>query len=221
MTELDQIEPRNALGDDVYAALLRSIIEGEYPAHSRLKEREISQRFAVSRVPVREALRRLEADGFVVSEQNRGARVVAVTTTDINDIFDLRLCIEPFAASRAAERVAAGEASTTRLRQLLVMAETSTDPDTAQGANLDFHAEIVSMSANAGLVRALAPVRGRMEWIFRLTRDQRGVEHALEHRQLLEAIDAGNERSAAALTTAHIEMGRAPILTALADLLEN
>ncbi len=216
----EEKQARTALAHDVYVSLLRAIIEGEYPAYTRLKERDISERFDVSRVPVREALRRLEAEGFVASEQNRGATVVGVTTQDINDIFDLRLCIEPFAAARTAERVASGLVSVDRLRDLLTTAQTVVDPFIAQGANLDFHTEVVAMSANAGLVRSLAPVRGRMEWIFRLTRDERGVEHAVEHRQLFEAIAAGNATAAHALTTAHIEMGRAPILAALADVLE-
>ena len=221
MTGDSRAGAKPALAHDVYSALLRAIIEGDYPAHSRLKERDVSERFQVSRVPVREALRRLEAEGFVRSEQNRGATVVGVTTADINDIFDLRLCIEPFAAGRAAERVAQSLASTHRLHELLAGAERADDPAVAQRANLDFHGEIVAMSQNASLVRSLAPVRGRMEWIFRLTRDAREAEHAVEHRLILEAIDVGNARSASALTTAHLEMGRAPILGALAALLES
>lgn len=211
---------QDPFADRIYRELLRSIISGEYGAGVRLKEREISERFEVSRIPVREALHRLEAEGFVDAAPHRGVTVSPVTRADIEDLFDLRLCIEPFAAGKAAERVARGDADPARLADLLIDARVA-DPLRARLASLDFHDEVVRLSGNTRLARSLAPIRGRMEWIFRLTPSERNAEHAAEHAQICEAISTGRSAAAAALTYAHIDLGRAPILSALDPHLAN
>lgn len=214
---------REGLADSVYRSLLRSIISGEPAPGARLKERELSERFEVSRVPVRQALQRLEAEGFVLTEPHRGAVVRPVTADDIAELFDARLCIEPFATRQAALRVHAGIASADRLVALLARSERHLAAgETSAGieSNVQFHAELVRLSGNGLLVRSLAPMLGRMEWIFRLTHEARGEsEHSLEHRQLVDAIVGGKAELAAAQAYAHIELGRGPILEALEPFL--
>ncbi|MBT2512565.1 GntR family transcriptional regulator [Arthrobacter sp. ISL-30] len=70
------------------------IISGEYAPGSRLRERELSEFLAVSRVPVREALQQLEAEGFVVTSPRRAATVKQITLKDVNELFDVRLILE-------------------------------------------------------------------------------------------------------------------------------
>jgi DNA-binding GntR family transcriptional regulator len=214
---------REGLADGVYRALLRSIISGDPAPGARLKERELSERFKVSRIPVRQALQRLESEGFVVTEPHRGAVVKPVTADDIAELFDARLCIEPFATRQAALRVHAGLASADRLTELLARSErhlAASETEDGIESNVQFHAEMVRLSGNGLLVRSLAPMLGRMEWIFRLTHEARGEsEHSLEHRQLLHAIIGGNGDLVAAQAYAHIELGRGPILEALEPFL--
>ncbi|MDR2294767.1 MAG: GntR family transcriptional regulator [Microbacterium sp.] len=219
MTRTDAAADGSALADHVYRSLLRGIVDGTYPSRARLKEREISDRYEVSRIPVREALQRLESEGFVQSVPNRGVTVAPVTRADLEHVFELRLCIEPFAAGRAAERIANGEVDPAPLVQ--VMGELSAmHGDEADIPSLDFHEEVVRLSGNARLVRSLAPLRGRMEWQFRLTQDARAAEHAIEHQQIFEAVMAGRAAAASALSYAHIDLARGPMIAALAPLLD-
>lgn len=214
-----QPDAPTALAERVYRDLLRTIIRGEFMPGAWLKERDLSERFEVSRVPVRQALQRLEAEGFVVTSPHRGASVTQITLDDYMELLDARLCIEPYATRRAATRVAAGIESADRLRALLARAASPADADESGALSLQFHSEIVRLSGNGLLLRSLKPMLGRMEWIFRLTHETRDQEDALEHQQLLDAIVAGRGDVAAAHSYAHIEQGREPILAALSEAL--
>lgn len=211
-----------ARAEGVYRSLLRAIIAGEHIPGSRLKERELSERHEVSRIPVRQALQRLESEGFVITEPRRGAIVKPLSRADVEELFDARLCIEPFATKHAAQRIASGVETPQRLAELLDGATQHFEQgDDAEGIseNLQFHAEIVRLSGNSLLIRSLQPMLGRMEWIFRLTHTARETDQPAEHRQLADALMRGNADLAASLAYAHIEMGRAPTLTALAPFL--
>ncbi|MFD6699558.1 MULTISPECIES: GntR family transcriptional regulator [unclassified Microbacterium] len=209
-----------ALADRVYRDLLREIIDGGVEPGAWLKERELSERFEVSRIPVRQALQRLEAEGFVMTSRHRGASVTPLTRADIHDLFDTRLCFEPFAAQRAAERVHDGVESVDRLRALHEDASV-VDAEAARAASLDFHSEIVRLSGSRLLLRSLGPLVGRMEWVFRLTRETRDSEQTDEHVELVESIAHGRGPLAAAQMYAHIEMSREPVLAQLDGVLEN
>ena len=202
--------------DGVYREIWESIVDGRFMPGTRLKERELSALHEVSRIPVREALQRLEAEGFVVTLPNRGARVAEVSRADIDELFDARLCVEPFAARRAAMRVASGAASLERLADALQRSVAPGAGDLPGAGTLDFHAEVVRLSGNSILMRALGPMLGRMEWVFRLTRTTRESEHADEHRQIFPSVAGGNAELAGAQTHAHIELARGPVIAALA-----
>ncbi|MBW9093841.1 GntR family transcriptional regulator [Microbacterium jejuense] len=209
-----------ALADGVYGALLRDIVADELRPGTWLKERDLSERYGVSRVPVRQALHRLESEGFVQTAPRRGAVVSPVTGADIEELFDARLCIEPFASRQAALRVAAG-APARRLGDVLAASEASF----AEGADLDgialnlrFHAEVLALSGNSLLARSLQPMLGRMEWIFRRTSRTGEPDQLREHRALYDAILSGDGQLAAAVAYAHIERGRRPALEALGPM---
>lgn len=208
------------LADGVYGALLRDIVADELHPGTWLKERDLSERYGVSRVPVRQALHRLESEGFVRASPRRGAVVSPVTTLDVEELFDARLCIEPFAARHAALRVAGG-APADRLTAVLSASEASfAEGDDRDGItlNLRFHAEVVALSGNSLLARSLQPMLGRMEWIFRRTSRTGEPDQLREHRALHDAIASGNGELAAAIAFAHIERGRVPALQALGPL---
>ena len=96
------------LSERVAEALREGIISGRIPGGSKLNERELAAELKVSRIPLREALPLLEAEGFIHSEARRGSVVHTFTLRDAEEVFDLRLQLEPFAAAAAARRVAAG-----------------------------------------------------------------------------------------------------------------
>jgi DNA-binding GntR family transcriptional regulator len=91
--------------DLAYAAIRSGILDGTFVPGARLKETELVRFCGVSRTPVREALRRLAAEDFVVIQRNQGAQVKSWSEEDLDDLFSLRALLEGYAASRAASRI--------------------------------------------------------------------------------------------------------------------
>jgi DNA-binding GntR family transcriptional regulator len=97
------IDPAGSRGRaHAYEQIRQAIVEGRYHAGQRLVEKRLGEEFDVSRTPVREALRMLEAEGLVVSLPNKGCVVRPLTAQDIYDIYELRVRLESLAAERAA-----------------------------------------------------------------------------------------------------------------------
>ncbi|MFJ3698562.1 GntR family transcriptional regulator [Streptomyces sp. NPDC090052] len=197
------------------------IISGQYPPGARLRERELSDDLGVSRIPVREALTRLTAEGLVEISPRRGASVRNLSLRDVAELFDLRLSLEVFAARRAAEVCAAGRGGS-RLSELMEVAEDATrrgDVHEITAANTALHAEIVAMTGNRLLRTALQPSLGLVQWLFTLTGGLDPRVQCSEHKDICAAIHAGNPDLADALVYAHIERGRGPSLATLAGVL--
>lgn len=209
------------LSQRIHDQLRARIIRGELPPGTRLRERELAEEFSVSRIPLREALPQLEADGFIQTLPRRGAVVTQLTMRDVNELFDVRLGIEVFATRLAAQRVADG-ASTDALRAAMARAEealASTDADEIAESNADLHDEIMRLSDNRLLLRMVRVMSGRDRWIFRMTSDRDQALACKEHQQLCDALYAGDANLAGAIAYAHIESGRAPTVTALSRVL--
>jgi DNA-binding GntR family transcriptional regulator len=84
--------------DDVYTAIKDAVTSGQHGAGEDLREEQLARSLRVSRTPVREALRRLDADGWVETRPNYGVRVKAWTLQDAREIFEARLLVEPYLA---------------------------------------------------------------------------------------------------------------------------
>src|SRR5690349_25113485 len=93
-----------SLSRQIYATLREGIIRGQYAQGSRLAEQRLAEELAVSRVPLREAVPLLEMDGFVRTLPRRGTVVSTWSLAAVDDLFDLRLCLEVGAATYAARQ---------------------------------------------------------------------------------------------------------------------
>ena len=207
-----------SLADSAYQRISGKILSGDYAPGFRLRERELSEELDISRIPIRESLPQLEADGFIVTYPRRGAVVREFTVRDAEELFDIRLNLEVFAARKAAEFIAAGGEST-RLAELQAESAAATarhDVATIATVNSALHAEIIAMSGNTLLATAMRPILGRLQRLFALTSDRDPQAQCIEHAGLCEAIYAGKPDLAAALAYAHIELGREPSLAGLA-----
>ncbi|MEE2523162.1 GntR family transcriptional regulator [Pseudarthrobacter sp. J75] len=222
ITEPAKARDDEARAEQVYQLVLEGIVEGRFAQGSRLRERELSEMYQVSRIPVREAIQRLEQDGFVATFPRRGAVVRQLTLTDVNDLFDVRLCLESFAARMAAVRVSEGLPGE-RLRELLDASTAAIDEHRMADVapiSAEIHAEIVRMSGNRLLVDSVKPLFGRMRWIFGLSHNRSHELQRDEHTALCNAILSGKPDLAYSLAYAHIELGRDPVLAGLAETLE-
>jgi DNA-binding GntR family transcriptional regulator len=112
--------------DQVYAVLRRRILDGDLGRGTRLRQEALAEELGVSRTPLREALRRLAAEGFVTFHPNRGAEVADMSADDVRAAYEARLVLEPGAARLAATRRPAGELAAMRAAVKLGGLETVT-----------------------------------------------------------------------------------------------
>lgn len=214
-------EGDKSLSTQIYEALRDQIIEGVLLPGAHLRERELAEEFHVSRIPLREAIPRLEADGLVTTSQRRGAVVSELTVRDVEELFVIRLSLEVLAAREAALSVARGE-STEHLSSLMAQAEDALargDDREIATANSAFHEEILTLTRNSLLQDLMVPVTGRVRRLFRLeaTRDQAVL--CREHQGLHDAIAAGNVELSGSLAYAHVEHSRVESLALVERML--
>ncbi|WP_020386194.1 GntR family transcriptional regulator [Kribbella catacumbae] len=195
-----------ALRDQVLAELRRRIVDGDYAQGERLTENRLADDFGVSRNPVREALRVVEAEGFVQILPRRGAVVATLDETAIRDLFAVRERLETLAAGLAAER--ATEEDVARLRQLLEDASAATeaqDFDQVAELNSALHLAVTEISGNRWLASLSAAMYHHVHWVFRLGAAQRAPHSWKEHIRVVDAIAAGDRAAATAAAREHVE----------------
>ncbi|MDV8001484.1 GntR family transcriptional regulator [Rhodococcus sp. IEGM 1408] len=209
------------LVDRVYRRLRSDIIDARIDAGTPLRERELAERLQVSRVPVREALPRLEAGGFVRIEPRRPAVVTHVSFDDLDELFELRGPIEATVARLAAARVAEG-ADPAALLAILAEARSALDDHTHDDAHEHFmccngqlHAEIVALAGNPLLDRVMAPLADRTDRLNGVSQHHDRESRHEEHVFLVEAITTGNADLAGSCAVVHIERERRRAMAAL------
>ena len=199
-----KIEPLGAVRERVLATLRQDIIAGRLRPGDRLVERELAERFGVSRVPVREAIRALVAEGFVLFESARRTVVRRLTPTDVKELFELREALEVYAAGLAATR--ATPQSLAELRELLAIAAEATRSDDAEAitdVNTRFHDRILALAGNSLLISVMEPVDGRLRWLTR--QNVEWPQLLTEHQELYEAIASGDPNRARAHALSHVQ----------------
>lgn len=206
------------------------IIFGRIPPGTRLTEKLVAERYEVSRVPVRECLRALEAEGLVEVRPYAGATVVRPHLQDAGTLFEIRQTLEAELVRRAARRTAAERSADLpdqewwRLRREIATVLEEGDRVLADGPaeqlphyNQRFHALLAEMSASPPLRGILRQVSGKIEWLFVHSGAYRGNEAWSEHKQIMEAVDAGRAEDAAALMVAHVRVSGEGLLRALQE----
>lgn len=200
---------RQVLSDDVYERVKALIMDHVIASGERINMDALSRKLQVSPTPIREALARLESDGLIRKEPLRGYSATPVLTrAELDDLYEFRLHVEPWAAARAAER--AGSARTALRREL------DTCSIVPQGGDYEafkaiaahdtrFHDLIMTMADNTVMHAAYAHTHCHLH-VFRLYYSSGLATAALrEHRLIVKAIeDRAPERAAAAMT-AHLE----------------
>jgi DNA-binding GntR family transcriptional regulator len=209
ITPIRPVQRPVPLRQTVYEALAGLIVGGALPPGQHLVEAELARQLGVSRQPVREALHRLEAEGWVDLRPGQGAFVHAPTEHEVDRLLDVRILLEAEAARLAAKNASA--ADVTRLRSHLregADALAHDDPQRVVAANAALHAEITALSGNDVLAELAGIVEWRMRWYHRPVALARGRESWHEHESLIDAIAAGDAARAAEVMRHHVEMTR-------------
>ena len=188
--------------------LRHAIVTGRLAPGERLVERDLSERFGVSRGPVREALRELASEGLVRSEPYRGTRIVGITQVEVEEVLvPIRLVLERFALARLLS--APDEGALRRLDALVAemrAAAAGDDEDRLVEAHAAFHEAIIERSGHAYCLqvwRSIAPrVRG---YFHRDSRRHRSLDDTVrEHVELLAAVRSGRRGDVLALLDRHV-----------------
>jgi DNA-binding GntR family transcriptional regulator len=194
--------------DHVYGALRERILSGDLPRASKLHQATLAEELGVSRTPLREALRRLAAEGLVSFSPNRGARVSELDSGDARPAWAARVALEPGAARLAAER---RDPDGIAAMREAIAAQRAANGDRGQSfsANRAFHLALAAASGNPHLARF-----AEMLWVPRIgvpiyqaqaAEPAGSSAWADEHERIADAIERGDAEAAERLTRAHIE----------------
>jgi DNA-binding GntR family transcriptional regulator len=205
----------------VLRALRHDILVGALPQGMRLTETSMCGRYDVSRVPVREALRTLAAEGFVDVRPNHGATVATIAADDAHDLYAVRCTIEEITARRCAAQVACPSPGADRLVERLngIVATGLAAVEAGRAADLPelntrFHLTMAELSGAASMLSLLRQVADRIQWIYASNVSVQGERSWTEHRGIVAAIAAGDETTAGRLACEHIVNSRRGFLAA-------
>jgi len=187
--------------DSVAAALRDALHQGRWSSGAALRQEDLAVEFGVSRIPVREALNKLQAEGLVVVQPNRGAFVASLTAADVHEVFDLRVLLECDALRHAIP-----QHTPRTLRQLAALQaelDAEHDPTLWLATDAAFHEVLYAPSGRAKTLQMIAALRASVTRLYRahLSPASRRKGWRDEHHALLKAVAAGDiERAVVALT---------------------
>lgn len=210
--KLDSYKP---LREVVCEALRQAITDGVLRPGERLMEIQLAEELGVSRTPVREAIRKLELEGFVVMVPRRGTYVADLSIKDVNEVFEVRSALEVLAAGLAAERITEEELE--EMERLLVqIGEQIENGDLESLVETDsqFHDILYRASRNDKLVGIINNLR---EQLTRFRATSMGYPGRMkdmldEHSRLVEAIAQRNGKLAEKLAAEHLENAEQTLL---------
>ncbi|HQA49351.1 MAG: GntR family transcriptional regulator [Syntrophomonadaceae bacterium] len=212
------LESYKPLRELVFDALREAIINGTLKPRERLMEIQLAEELGVSRTPIREALRKLELEGFIVMVPRKGAYVADISFKDIADVFEIRAALEALAAGLAAERITDEELEDME-RLVAEKAEAISGYDMDRLIRVDtlFHDAIYKASRNQRLTNIINNLREQIQR-YRTTslaypgRMKRSLE---EHRGIVEAIQSRDPQIAQQVAREHIENAETSIIEAI------
>ncbi len=210
--KLGQVTKSPTRTEKVHEALRQAIIEQQLPPGARLPEDMIGDTFGTSRTIAREALLRLSVEGLVDLLPNRGAFVANPSLDDGRDVFVVRRGLERMVVLQLAGQLS--PAQITELRRMLEQEEMAGARDEREAIRLagEFHLRLAEMTGNKLLIRYLTETVSRCSLVLTIYGRPHSVDCGIdEHRQIIEALIAGDTARAAELMEHHIEQvaGRA------------
>jgi len=215
---LSVARPIGTLRTQAVDNLRRAIIKGHFAPGVRLTERELCELLGVSRTLVREALRQLEAEGWIENVPYRGPTVAAISVDEARQLYEIRAALEGFAAKRCAEQATAKDlAALSALIDDLAAAETRNDLPRMLDVLDEFHEKLLQAAGNQMLTTYLHSLRSRLRRLRDVSLRQPGRARATleEKRVLLAALSERDGEKARALREAHVLTAARNVVKAL------
>lgn len=189
----DTSKPEKPRYDDVVSGIRDLIIEGDIAAGARISERELCDRFGVSRTPLREALKVLASEGLVDLTPNRGARVTRLTEQDVEDMFEVMGTLEALAGELAARRITDEElAEVKAMHYQMALHHARRELMPYFRLNQGIHRKIFEISRNRSLVTVYNTLAGRIRrprYLANIS-EARWAQALSEHEAILAALEA-------------------------------
>lgn len=206
LSTLVALEPVAPLREQVKDALIELIISRKLLPAQHLAETEVAKQLGVSRVPVREALQALQAEGWLDLRPGKGAFVHDATEVEVDEVFAVRIILEEEAARLATNNVTALDIewlreTCDRGRAALARGEEAE----VVRLNAELHRRVATMADNRTLAGLLSSLDRRVRWYFTPIAKTRGVSSWDEHDELIDALALGDASAAAAVMRAHVE----------------
>ncbi|WP_136068675.1 GntR family transcriptional regulator [Modicisalibacter radicis] len=190
----------------LHELIREDIIDGRLAPGSRLKVSELADYYGTSTNPVREALNRLEGEGVVVITQNRGARVRAIDEDFIRNIYEIRILIEPYLVRWFVDYAKESEIKKLREIQEEIDEIIDTDLERFNELNEQFHSIIYANHYNSEARNIIKRQEAMLHILSRRFGLPRSRKRAIcqEHKQLIDAIESGNEQLAVEAEERHV-----------------
>ncbi len=205
------------LRDVIFNTLREAIITGELKPGERLMEVQLAEKMGVSRTPVREAIRKLELEGWVSMIARRGAQVAGLSIKDIMDVLEVRASLDGLSTSLAAARITGEELKD--LNNIYLQFMNYVEKDNLPGQvkkDVEFHEVIYRSSRNDKLIQIVSNLREQVQRfrVIYLKDYSSPKELAKEHLEIIEAITARDQDRAFKVAQKHIENQKEAVIKA-------
>lgn len=196
--------------------IIGMIFEGQIRSGDALQEAALGEVLGMSRTPVREAIKRIESEGLAV-RQGRFTRVRSLPVSEVEEIFFLRLELEPFAA-RSAVRLPPAQVDAMEARVRALMAGDPEIDDVQWQTDRDFHNMLAQEAGNATIASTIEALHRRTCAFDHAQIPDRFLKGSAEHLAILDAIRSGDAEAVATALTRHLENARDAVLERMRQL---
>jgi DNA-binding GntR family transcriptional regulator len=195
---------RRSSPEMIAGSLRQAIIDGQLGPGESLRQENLAKHYAVSRIPVREALRQLQSEGWIVLQRNRGARVSPLSVEEVREIYEIRASLEATALRLAAPN----HTPQTLQRAAAVLRVSRNERDHSRYAlhNREFHLSLYAPAGRPRLVAMIDALHRQGERYLRLKLDMPAYKHQSddEHEEILKALRAGKIERAVQILQPHM-----------------
>lgn len=211
--EIADIKSGQTLADRISRTLAERIIRGELKPGSRLRQDHVAEEFGASHVPVREAFRRLEAQGLAISEPRRGVRVASFDLREVREVAEMRAALEVLALKHAAPHLT--PVLLDRAEEAMREGDAARDVREWEAANRRFHMSILSACGMPRLIASIDDLHSvSARFLFSAWHSGWEARTDHDHRAILNALRSGEIHDATAILARHVQwIGKKPVPT--------